>query len=226
MSTVVWCETGFGSCNAVMLLGGIGYIGTMYIVSLFYQDGLGLSAAQAGLSILPVSLGVMTGSQIIAKVLYPVIGPRRILCAVLVLNAAMMAAMTTVGPATSLWWPRTILFILGMGMSGVYVSVQTAAFAATSHRDMGAATTLLSMQQQLGGAIGVAIMTTVLVAADPVTMTAGHPAPNLAAYRVAFAVGGAFALTGAAVAILIRDADAASTITRWRKPTKELGGPA
>ncbi len=216
----------FGLCNAVMLLGGIAFIGTLYIVSLFYQDGLGLTAAQAGLSILPEALGVMVGSQIVAKLLYPVYGPRRILCGALLLNAAMMTAMIAVGPATSLWWPRAILFMLGVGMSGVFIPIQTAAFAATSHRDMSGATTLLSTQQQLAGALGVAILTTVFVAAGSIALPGGEA--NLAPYRVAFATAAVFALLGAGVALFIRDSDAVATITRWRGRTegpKMSGGP-
>lgn len=208
----------FGVCNAVMLLGGVGFIGTMYVVSLFYQDALGLSAAEAGLSILPEALGVMAGSQLVAKVLYPSLGPRRILAGALTLNAVAMVSLSAVEPSTSLWWPRASLFMLGVGMSGVFIPVQTAAFAATSHRDMGAATTLLSTQQQLGGALGVALLTTVFVGVGPVTMLGGHPAPHLLAYHVAFGVAAGVALVGAAVALVLRDAEAASTITRWRGP--------
>lgn len=206
----------FGLCNLVMVLGGIGFLGTMYIVSLFYQDGLGLSAAEAGLSIFPEAIGVMSGSQVVAKVLYPVFGPRRILCGALVVNAIMMTLMTTVGPTTSLWWPRLILFTLGLGMSGVFIPVQTGAFAATSHEDMGAASTLLNTLQRLGGAIGVALTTTVLVAVGPVVTRDGQTAQNLVAYHAAFVAAAVFALVGAAVASFIRDVDAASTITRWR----------
>lgn len=208
----------FGLCNAVSLLGGLAFSGTLYIVSLFYQDGLGLTAAEAGLSIFPEALGVMVGSQVVAKWLYPVFGPRRILCGALVIAAVMMAALITVGPGTSLWLPRAILFLLGAGMSGVFIPVQTAAFAATSHRDMGGATTLLSTQQQIASALGVAILTTVLIAAGSVALPGGEA--NLATYRAAFATAAVFALVGAGVALFIRDADAAATITRWRGRTE------
>lgn len=211
----------FGLCNTVMFLGGVGFVGTLYLVSLFYQDGLGLTALEAGLSIFPEALGVMAGSQVVAKFLYPVLGPRRILCGGLVLDAAMMLAMIAVGPGTSMWWPRALLFLLGMGMSGVFIPVQTAAFATTSHQNMGAATALLSTQQRLGGAIGVAVMTTVFVAAGPVTWASGHLVPNLSAYRVAFATAAGFALLGAGVAFFIHDADAASTITGQRRRTDD-----
>ncbi len=174
----------------------------------------------AGPSILPEALGVMVGSQIVAKLLYPVYGPRRILCGALVLNAVMMTAMITVGPTTSLWWPRAFLFLLGVGMSGVFIPIQTAAFANTSHRDMGGATTLLSTQQQLAGALGVAILTTAFVAADSIALPGSQP--DLAPYRVAFATAAVFALLGAGVALFIRDADAAATITRWRGRTQTI----
>ena len=48
--------------------------------------------------------------------------------------------------------------------------------------------------RQLGGAIGVAILTTVIVFVHPVHLAGGHPVPNLAAYQVAFLVAAAIAL--------------------------------
>ncbi len=207
----------FGLCNAVLILGAIAFIGTLFIISIFYQDALGMSALAAGLSIFPEALGVIVGSQIISKLLYPVFGPRRILFGSLLLIAAMIASLATVGADTSLWWPRAMLFVMGLGMSGMFIPVQTAAFANTSHTDMGAASTLLNTQQQLGGAIGVAILSTVFLTIGPVIFGAGGPPhPNFTAYEVAFGVGAAFAFVGAIVALFIHDADAASTITRWR----------
>ncbi|MBX7160612.1 MAG: DHA2 family efflux MFS transporter permease subunit [Acidimicrobiia bacterium] len=213
----------FGLCNAVMILGVIGFLGTIFVVSLFYQDGLGLNALQAGLSIFPEALGVMAGSQLVAKVLYPRFGPRRILFGGLMLAAAMMLALTSVGAQTSLWVPRSILFCMGFGMSALFIAVQTAAFANTSHDDMGAASTLLNTQQQLGGAIGVAILTTVFVAAGPVTPAGGGPVPDLSAYRVAFVTAAAFAVLAACVALFIHDSDAASTITPSPDRAREAG---
>lgn len=206
----------FALANTVMVLASVAFVGTLYTVSLFYQDGLGMSALQAGLSIFPEAVGVILGAQVTAKRIYPVLGPRRVIAGGLVLTAAGMLALLAIGPGTSPWWARLILFVIGLGMSGVFIPVQTAAFATTSHGDMGGASMLFNTLRQLGGAVGVAVLTTVLVAVGPFSHSGGHGTPHLTSYRAAFLVAAAFALIGACVAALIRDEDAASTITRWR----------
>ena len=67
----------FRSCNGVMLLAAAAFIGTLYVVSLFFQDGRGLSALASGLSTFPEALGVMAGAQLASRWLYPGLGPRR-----------------------------------------------------------------------------------------------------------------------------------------------------
>jgi len=68
--------------------------------------------------------------------------------------------------------------------------------------------------RQLGGAIGVAVLTTIIVLAGPVHVVAGHEVANLTAYRVAFLAAAAICLAAVAFSLSIRDADAASTIPR------------
>jgi len=70
----------FASSTAVMFTGIMAFLGSLYLMALFLQDGLGLSALNAGLSTFPEALGVMAGSQIAGRV-YPRIGPRRMLTA-------------------------------------------------------------------------------------------------------------------------------------------------
>ncbi|MGH9047314.1 MAG: MDR family MFS transporter [Acidimicrobiales bacterium] len=206
----------FAMSNAVMFLASIAFLGTLYMVSLFFQDGLGLSALQAGLSMFPEALGVMIGAQFTAKRLYPVLGPRRLMCGGLVVTATGMLALLAVGPGTSLWWARAILFLIGIGMSGVFIPTQTAAFATISQDNMGGASTLFNTERQLGGAVGVAVLTTVLAGLGLYSHIGGHVAPNLDAYKGAFVAAAGFALVGAGLSLRIYDEDAAPTITRWR----------
>ena len=70
--------------------------------------------------------------------------------------------------------------------------------------------------RQLGGAVGVAVLTTVIVFVGPVHLVAGQPVANLAAYRVAFGVAAAVCLCAVACSLSIHDADAAATIPRPR----------
>ena len=67
----------FRSANGVMVLASASFIGTLYVVSLFFQDGRGMSALASGLSTFPEALGVMAGAQLASRALYPVLGPRR-----------------------------------------------------------------------------------------------------------------------------------------------------
>ena len=68
--------------------------------------------------------------------------------------------------------------------------------------------------RQLGGAVGVAVLTTVIVLVGPVHLVGGHEVANLTAYRVAFLAAAAICLCAVACSLSIRDADAASTIPR------------
>jgi hypothetical protein len=103
-------------------------------------------------------------------------------------------------------------------MAGVFVPAQAASLATVSHQRTGGASTLFNAQFQLGGAIGVAIVTTVLTAARPETAVGGHHVVNLAAYHVSFIVAAAIAAVGVLAAATVRDRDAASTVVpRTRK---------
>jgi EmrB/QacA subfamily drug resistance transporter len=208
----------FRSANLAMLAAAAAFLGVLYLVALFFQDGLGLSALGSGLSTFPEALGVMAGAQVVTRYLYPTLGPRRVMTAGLVLVAAGMGAMSLVETHTSLWLVRLLLLEMGLAMSCVFIPSQTAAFATISEADTGKASTLFNAQRQLGGAVGVAILTTVLAAVGVTRQVAGHPAPNLLAYHAAFLTAAALALLGALAARTIDDRMAAETMV--------LRGPA
>ena len=204
----------FRASNGVMVLTSVAFLGTLYAISLYYQDGRGLSALQSGLSTFPEALGVMGGAQLASRVLYPRLGPRRHVAIGLVGVAASISLLALLGPQTSLWWARLLMFTLGLSMGQVFVPLQAAAFATITPAATGRASTMFNAIRQLGGAVGVAVLTTAIVLVGPVHMVAGHPAANLAAYRIAFLVGAAFCLLAIPIALSIKDSDAAATIVR------------
>jgi EmrB/QacA subfamily drug resistance transporter len=209
----------FRSSNGVMVLGSIAFLGTLYAISLYYQDGRGLSALDSGLSTFPEAVGVMAGAQLATRWLYPLLGPRRHITGGLVGVAISIGLLGLLGPGTSLWWARLLMLTLGLAMAQVFVPVQAAAFATITPEATGRASTMFNTVRQIGGAIGVAVLTTAIVAIGPVHIVGGHPVANLTAYRVAFVVAAAVALIGTACSLTIRDADAARTIPqRKRRP--------
>jgi len=204
----------FRSANGVMLLASASFIGTLYVVSLFFQDGRGLSALGSGLSTFPEALGVMAGAQLASRALYPVLGPRRNIALGLLGVTVSIGLMSLVGEQTSLWWMRLLMFCLGVAMGQVFVPAQAAAFATISPEATGRASTLFNVVRQLGSAIGVAIFTTAIVAVGATQTVAGRVTPNLAAYHVAFLAAAALAAVGAVIALTIHDSDAAATMVR------------
>jgi MFS family permease len=139
--------------------------------------------------------------------------------------AASTALMSLIGFNTDLWWMRVLMFTMGLSMAQVIVSSQAASFATISPADTGYASSLFNSQRQLGSALGVALVTTVIAAVGATHVVAGHPEANLAAYHAAFLVASGIALVGALVALTIADRDAAATMVR-RRPRASRTQPA
>jgi hypothetical protein len=105
-------------------------------------------------------------------------------------------------------------------MAHVFVPSQAAAFSTISQASTGRASTLFNANRQLGSAVGVALLSTILATVGLVRHTAGGAVANLAAYHLAFGAAAVIALIGAVMALAIRDSDAAPSM---RKP-EAVGG--
>jgi EmrB/QacA subfamily drug resistance transporter len=207
----------FRATSVVLTLSTLAFLGVLYLVALFFQDGLGLSALQSGLNTFPEALGVMLGSQVVTRLLYPRLGPRRIMTAAAMLVGVSMVLLSFVGTGTNLWIVRALMLLLGFCQSGVFIPSQAASFATVSPARTGRASTLFNAQRQLGGAVGVAVLTTVVTAIKPIHEVAGRSVPHLAAYHVGFLAAAAFAFAAGLCALAVSDADAANTVVARRR---------
>src|SRR6201996_7833238 len=210
----------FRASSGALVMVSIAFFGVLFAVTLYFQDGRGLSALNAGLSQFPTAIGMMVGSQLSSRVVYWRLGPRRHMTIGLCGVTVFIALLALMGADTSLWWARLILFGMGFSMAQVFVPAQAASFATISPADTGRASTLYNASRQLGHAAGVALLTTNLVLVGPVHTVAGHLVPNLTAYHVCFLVAAAFALLGTAASLTINDADAAKTMVNPRDRKK------
>jgi EmrB/QacA subfamily drug resistance transporter len=213
----------FNSTLSVLTLMSVGFFGVLYLLALFFQNGLGLSALQSGLNTFPEAIGVLFASQVVTRVLYPRLGPRRVMCGASLLVATMTALLSLVGTGTSLWLVRVTMFVLGMGLSGIFIPAQAAAFAKIPVEGMGRASTLFNTQSRLGSAVGVAIVASIVVAIGPTRTVGGQVVPHLMAYRIGFLVAAAITLLGALAALTINDDEAAETmVTRGAKANQPV----
>ena len=206
----------FRSANILVVVTMTGFFGVLYLVPLYYQDARGLSALNSGLSTFPEAIGVLIAAQVVSRYLYPVIGPRRLMAAGLLGIAVVTVAMAgAVGPLTSLWYLRLLMFALGFCIPFVMMSMQAAAFATISPASTGRASTLFNANRQLGGAVGVALLSTVLAAIGPTRQIGTRLVAHGAAYRGAFLAAAAVAIVGSMTALLtVSDTDAAATMVR------------
>ncbi|MCO5971351.1 MDR family MFS transporter [Actinoallomurus soli] len=208
----------FACATSLYGLGSVAYLGALFLAALFFQDALGLSAVKSGLTVFPSAIGVMAGGQIVTRALYWRLGPRRIVAAGLLIIVAALVAMAQVDARTSLWPVRLIMFGLGLGVAFVFIPSQAVSMATVTKAQTGRASSIFNAGKQLGGAIGVALLSTVLAAVGPTQENAGHMNVHLTAYHDAFLAGAAAAALAITVALAIHDADASTTMTRRRNP--------
>ena len=204
----------FRSTNLVSFFAYAGFLGTLFIAPLYLQEARGVSALVSGLTTFPEAIGVVVSTQLVAR-LYPWIGPRRLMAGGLTGVAILMALLTQMGQDTSLWVMRALMFLIGAGMAYAFLPLRAAAFATISSASTGRASAFYSAQTQLGAALGVAILGSVLSIIGPTTLGAsGAVEPNLVAYHAAFLAAAVLALIAACIALTVSDKDAAVTMRR------------
>ena len=202
----------FRSTTIVSLFASAGFMGVLFMMPLFLQEARGFSPLQSGLATFPEAIGVVTSTQIVAR-FYPRVGPSRLMAVGLVGVATMMALLWTIDLNTSVWVVRALMFFIGVGMSYVFLPAQVAAFATISHADTGQASTLSSVQRRVGGAVGVAILSSALAAVGATHLSSGGTMqPNITAYHISFLVAAALAAIAAIMALRIPDHLAAETM--------------
>ncbi|HET8843081.1 MAG TPA: MFS transporter, partial [Ktedonobacteraceae bacterium] len=202
----------FRTCNLVTLFSSAGFLGLLFAVPLFLQEGQGVSPLLSGLTTFPEALGVVTSSQIVT-LFYAQIGPRRLAASGLALVTVTMSLFFLVGLQTDLWVTRLLMFLTGVGMGCTFIPVNTASFANISHAATGRASALSNAQRQIGSALGIALVSTMLGIVGLTTVDAhGIVQPNLNAYHIAFVTSAVLALIASGISLTIRDRDAASTM--------------
>jgi EmrB/QacA subfamily drug resistance transporter len=211
----------FRTGSGVSMLGASAFFGFLFVLALFLQNGLGFSPVQSGLSTMPEAIGVLAGSQLVSRVLYRRIGPRRLMAGGLVGEAVFLLLLTGIDSTSQAWLMRGYVFFVGYFMSHLMLPSQVATMARIDRADTGAASTLFNAGRQIAAASGVAILATTLsIAGEPVSRVR-HAASDVSSYHVAFVVAAALALLGAALALTVRDSDADSTRTQAAEPASD-----
>lgn len=128
--------------------------------SLFLQIGLGFTALHAGLTTLPFSAGTALASAASVK-LAPRFGRRVLSVGSLLLVVGMLGVMLTInryGTAIHSWQLVPALVVCGLGLGTVIAPLVTVVLAGIQPQNAGSASGVLATTQQVGGAVGVAVI--------------------------------------------------------------------
>jgi len=152
------------------LLLGLGYFaavnGFAYVISLFFQLGLGLSPELAALGLSPLMAGIIIAS-VFARPLIPKLGRGLVVGGLLItlLGAAgVLVTALVAGTSLSAWLTAPSVLVLGVGMGASFSSIFDVAIGDVAGEEAGSASGSLSSVQQLAAAIGSAVVTTVYFA--------------------------------------------------------------
>jgi EmrB/QacA subfamily drug resistance transporter len=181
-----------------------GFMGTLFLVPLLLQSGLGFSAIHSGLSTFTEALGGMIGVQLTTR-LYKRVGPRRLMTAGMCGTVTTIGLMALAGPSDAFWMIPLLMFFTGCSFGFAMSPAQTANMAMITAAETGQASTLQNTVRQAGAAAGVALLGTVLAAT-------GAGARDLAGYHLAFIAAAGLMALGAAASSFVDDADAAPTM--------------
>jgi EmrB/QacA subfamily drug resistance transporter len=181
-----------------------------FLLSLYMQQVLGFSAMKTGVGYLAVALTAVVAS-IVAQALVTRAGVKPILAAGMLLLGVGLAYFTQVSPQGSYVADLLPGFLLvGVGLGFSFVPVSIAALAGIGDREAGLASGLINTTQQIGGALGLAVLATVSTTRTESALAEGaSPAVALTdGFALAFWVGVAFAvasLVATLVALRRRD---------------------
>lgn len=148
------------SSSASFIL-AVSFFGAMILMPLYYQVVRGLSAFDAGLLVAPQGLGAAIMMPISGKITDKHGSGRIVPAGTLVLMACIFA-LTHLGAHTPYWQIVLVLFVMGLGMGMTMMPTMSSAFVTLKRNEVPRATSALNAIQRVGGAIGVAILSTYL----------------------------------------------------------------
>ena len=193
-----------------------------FLLSLYMQEILGFSAIRTGVGYLAVALTAVVASGI-AQALVTRAGVKPVLAVGMLLLAAGLGYFTQISVNGTYWGNLFIGFILvGIGLGFSFVPVSIAALAGATSGEAGLQSGLINTNQQIGGALGLAILTTVSTtrANDLIKTGVSHAEAATRGYSLAFWVGVGFALAGFAATLLLLKRDDLRVVEPQAEPAR------
>ena len=155
---------------AVMMCLASAMFGTFFFITQFVQNVLGYSPLKAGVAFLPMTLGIGTTAAVVARLVGRV-GTRRPMTVGPLLAASGLFWLSFVNTGSAYLTVIGPLMLIAVGMGSTFVPLTLTVMARVKTQEAGLASALLNTAQQIGGALGLAVLVTVATA-----VTAAHHA--------------------------------------------------
>ena len=206
-----------GASFLAMLISAAAMFGVFLFLTYYLQDNRGYSPVKTGLAFLPMTGVIMVVAVTVSAVLLVRVGPRLLVSAGMLLAAIGMAIFTRIGADTTYLWPVLPgLLVMGAGLGLIFSTAMNSATIGIEEHDAGVASALVNACQQVGGALGTALLSTIAASATTSYLGAHHSGAGRAAihgYTIAFYVSTGLFVAGTIVTALLYQRKAAVTDT-------------
>jgi EmrB/QacA subfamily drug resistance transporter len=195
---------GVGVADATQLVAVAGFLPMFFFLTLYMQTVLGYSPIQTGLAYLPLTGGFIIAASI-ASQLFARIGTKPVILVGAVIAAGGLYWLSRI-PVDGAYVSDILpgLLVASIGLGGVFTGVTTAANAGVGEERAGLAAGLLNTGQQLGGALGLAILSALATAHTTSLLGTGDSLAQAATggYQRALLAGAGLVLAATVVALL------------------------
>ena len=201
----IFSNRSLAASDATMLLVAAALFGMFYFCTLYLQQVLGFSALKTGVSYLPFSLTLIAASAAASRVVDR-FTPKPVLVTGLMITTVGFVVLTRAsgrGDYASHVLPA--LVILGIGLGMAFVPVTIAATTGVAPQDSGLASGLLNTTQQVGGSLGLAVLSTVATSRFTSALHGGAalPAALTHGFKGGFTVSAIICAAGATLALVL-----------------------
>jgi EmrB/QacA subfamily drug resistance transporter len=211
--------------NAVGLLVGASLFSMFFFITLYLQQVLDYSPIEAGLAYVPLAITIIISSGV-ASQLVTRVGFKPVLAAGMAFIAAALAWFSQVSIdgrfATDVLGP-SMLAAAGLGFA--FVTTTIAAVSGIHEEESGLASGLINTSQQIGGALGLAVLSTIATSRteDVAATGASHANALTEGFQAAFLGGSAFAAVGLLLTlVLIRSRDSRAHVELTATPAADV----
>jgi len=195
--------------SLIMLLMPASMFGLFFYLSIYLQQILGYSPTHTGIANLPFTLTIMAVAGVLSKKIAN-INAKAVLVAGPLLATLGLLYFARI-PVAANYWTDILpgIILMASGMAAVFVTATAVTTSGTSHQESGLVSGLLNTGQQIGGAIGLAVLTVISTAATRTRLAeaggdaSAVPAAMVHGFHRGFMVAAIFAVAASIVALIV-----------------------